>query len=43
MFEVPVAGSYSLNINANLTSEQQATLEDQALLSALQRAEAGAY
>src|SRR5580704_1426394 len=43
MFEVPVAGSYSLNINANLTSEQQATLEDQALISALQRAEPDAY
>src|SRR5580704_8255346 len=43
MFEVPVAGSYSLNLNASLSSEQQATLEDQALISALQRAEAGAY
>src|SRR5580693_9141234 len=43
MFEVPVAGQCSLNINASLTSEQQATLEDQALISALQRAEAGAY
>ena len=43
MFEVPVASSYSLNLNASLTTEQQATLEDQALISALQRAEAGAY
>ncbi|HEY4087827.1 MAG TPA: sigma-70 family RNA polymerase sigma factor [Bryobacteraceae bacterium] len=42
MFEVPVA-DYSLNLNAQLTSEQQANLEDQALISALQRAEAGAY
>src|SRR3569833_2636242 len=42
MFEVPVA-DYSLNLNAQLTSEQQANLEDQALLSALQRAEPGAY
>ena len=38
-----MAESYSLNLNASLTSEQQATLEDQALISALQRAEAGAY
>jgi len=43
MFEVPVASSYSLNLNASLTSEQQATLEDQALISALQRAEPEAY
>jgi RNA polymerase sigma-70 factor, ECF subfamily len=43
MFEVPVAGAYSLNLNASLTSEQQATLEDQALISALQRADAQAY
>lgn len=43
MFEVPVTGPYSLNINASLTPEQQATLEDQALLSALQRAEPNAY
>src|SRR5579862_6854650 len=43
MFEVPVAGSYSLNLNASLTTEQQATLEDQALISALQRAEPDAY
>jgi RNA polymerase sigma-70 factor (ECF subfamily) len=43
MFEVPVAAQCSLNINASLTSEQQATLEDLALISALQRAEAGAY
>lgn len=34
---------YSLNLNASLTSEQQAALEDHALISALQRAEAGAY
>jgi RNA polymerase sigma-70 factor (ECF subfamily) len=43
MFEVPVAATYSLNLNASLTSEQQATLEDLALISALQRAEQGAY
>lgn len=43
MFEVPVTGSYSLNLNASLTSEQQATLEDLALISALQRAEPEAY
>lgn len=43
MFEVPVTGSYSLNLNASLTSEQQATLEDLALVSALQRAEPDAY
>jgi RNA polymerase sigma-70 factor (ECF subfamily) len=43
MFEAPVTGSYSLNINASLTSEQQATLEDLALVSALQRAEPEAY
>ncbi len=38
-----MTGPYSLNINASLTPEQQATLEDQALLSALQRAEPNAY
>ena len=38
-----MASSYSLNLNASLTTEQQATLEDQALISALQRADAGAY
>ncbi len=38
-----MAESYSLNLNASLTSEQQAALEDQALISALQRAEADAY
>jgi len=38
-----VAINYSLNLNASLTSEEQAALEDQALISALQRAEAGAY
>ncbi len=38
-----MAANYSLNINASLTSEQQATLEDQALISALQRADASAY
>ena len=43
MFEVPVAALSSLNLNASLTSEQQAALEDQALISALQRAEAEAY
>jgi RNA polymerase sigma-70 factor (ECF subfamily) len=43
MFEAPVAANCSLNLNANLTSEQQATLEDMALVSALQRAETGAY
>ena len=42
MFEVPVA-DYSLNLNAQLTSEQQSNLEDQALISALQRAEPSAY
>ncbi len=38
-----MAANCSLNLNANLTSEQQATLEDMALVSALQRAETGAY
>jgi RNA polymerase sigma-70 factor (ECF subfamily) len=40
---MPVTGSYSLNLNASLTPEQLAALEDQALISALQRAEPGAY
>jgi RNA polymerase sigma-70 factor, ECF subfamily len=43
MFEVPVTGAYSLNLNANLTSEEQAALEDRALVSALQRADGQAY
>src|SRR5580692_11148786 len=43
MFEAPVAASCSLNINANLTPEQQAALEDQVLVSALQRADSDAY
>jgi RNA polymerase sigma-70 factor (ECF subfamily) len=38
-----MTGSCSLNINASLTTEQQASLEDQVLLSALQRAESNAY
>ena len=38
-----MTNSYSLNLNASLTSEQQPTLEDQALVSALQRAEKDAY
>ena len=38
-----MAASCSLNINANLTPEQQAALEDQVLVSALQRADADAY
>ena len=38
-----MAAPYSLNINASLTPEQQAALEDQALVSALQRADADAY
>jgi RNA polymerase sigma-70 factor (ECF subfamily) len=43
MFEVPVTGACSLNLNASLTPEQQASLEDQALLSALQQADSEAY
>ncbi len=38
-----MADSYALNLNANLTSEQQTSLEDNALISALQRAEPEAY
>ncbi len=38
-----MSASCSLNINASLNSEQQASLEDQILLSALQRAEPNAY
>ena len=38
-----MVGPYSLNLNASLTPEQQAALEDQALISALQRAEPDAY
>ena len=38
-----VSGSLYLNLNAILTSEQEATLEDQRLLSALQSGDELAY
>jgi RNA polymerase sigma-70 factor (ECF subfamily) len=43
VFEVPVNGSLSLNLNSSLTPEQELALEDQRLISGLQAGDEIAY
>jgi RNA polymerase sigma-70 factor (ECF subfamily) len=43
VFEVPVDGALSLNLNSSLTPEQEAALEDQRLISGLQAGDEQAY